>query len=430
MSEHELLEKNVRYAVRPAIKPISSGSILYRRAPQKPVVANKSTVLKARPPSLQKPVPQAAPNAASMAGSNAASMAALRARQPSLQKSVTQAAARQPAPDMQVNGAIPSSIVSASLFQTSIFPVLIIDKNLKIVYANPTSRKFFTGFLKLTTNYFFDIFAKYFTIDDVKSIREAMLQGKNGYNWRGQAQIKSREYPTVWTRVYIFPAGINVKNPTEFTVMFDDVTKENRMILRGLFSSLLEASKLKDNDTGKHIERVNYYSEAIARELYNKSEYPAVDAEFIGNIGFLAAMHDVGKIGTPDDILNKQGPLSEFEWSIMKEHTKNGAFILEAYPNPMAKEIALSHHEKWDGKGYPFQLEGSMIPLPARIVSIADVYDALRSRRSYKEGFTHEVAIQKMIETRGTQFDPHLLDIAMKISGQFNDIFERNKDKK
>jgi putative two-component system response regulator len=399
--KHEPLEQDMRHVVRHAIQPISSGSILYRRTADSKTGLDAKAVPSAKAGPRQAAQPAFAP--------------AFKPTEPT-------------APKMQGNEAVRTSIVSARLFQTSIFPVIIIDTSMKIVYANPTSRMFFTGFLTLSKKYFFDVFAKYFTIDDVKGIREAIIQGKNGYNWRGQAQIKSREHPTVWTRVYIFPAGLNVKNPTEFTVLFDDVTKENRLVLRGLFSSLLEASKLKDNDTGKHIERVNFYSEALARELYNKADYTAVDAEFIGNIGFLAAMHDVGKIGTPDDILNKEGPLSDFEWAIMKEHTKNGAFILEAYPNPMAKEIALSHHEKWDGKGYPFQLEGNMIPLSARIVSIADVYDALRSRRSYKPGFTHEVAIQKMTESRGTQFDPRLLDIAMKIAPQFNDIFEKNKD--
>jgi putative two-component system response regulator len=320
------------------------------------------------------------------------------------------------------------SVISTRLFQTSVFPVIVINKGLRIIYANPASRKFFTGFFKMGSNLFFDVFAKYFTIADVKGIREAVLNGADGSSWRGQAQIKSRDRPTVFTRVYIFPAGINIKNPTAFTVMFDDVTEENRTILRGLFTSLLEASKLKDNDTGKHITRVNYYSEALARELYNRPQYPAVDAEFIDNIGFLAAMHDVGKIGTPDDILNKEGPLSDFEWSVMQEHTKNGAFILEAYPNPMAKQIALAHHEKWNGKGYPFQIEGNMIPLSARIVSIADVYDALRMKRSYKPGFTHEVTMQKMKETRGTQFDPDLLDIMLTMADKFNSIYQANTD--
>jgi putative two-component system response regulator len=210
--------------------------------------------------------------------------------------------------------------------------------------------------------------------------------------------------------------------------MFDDVTSESRRVLRGLFTSLLEASKLKDNDTGNHVTRVNYYAEALARALYKRPEYPMVDIEFIDNIGFLAAMHDVGKIGTPDDILNKAGPLTPFEWEIMKEHTKNGAFILEAFPNPMAKEIALAHHERWDGSGYPFQIEGEMIPLAARIVSIADVYDALRMKRSYKSAMPHEIAVQTIRDSRGKQFDPHLLDIMLPISSTFNAIYEKHKD--
>lgn len=326
---------------------------------------------------------------------------------------------------MQVSaGALPT----ARLFHTSVFPVLVMNKEMTIIYANPASHKFFTGFFTLGSRFFFDIFGKYFKIEDVKNIRSAVLQGENGSSWRGLAQIKSRERATVWTRVYVFPAGVNVKSPTEFTVLFDDVTEENRKLLRSFFLSLLEASKLKDNDTGEHITRVNYYSEALAKVLYNNPDYKVIDAEFIENIGFLAAMHDVGKIGTPDDILNKEGPLSDFEWTIMQEHTKNGAFLLEGYPNPMAKEIALSHHEKWNGKGYPFQMEGEMIPLSARIVSIADVYDALRMKRSYKPSFDHDVAVKKIVESSGTQFDPKLVEIFLTIADAFDKIYESNKD--
>ncbi|GHU43667.1 phosphohydrolase [Spirochaetia bacterium] len=326
------------------------------------------------------------------------------------------------------NGVIRLATPSAAMFYSSIFPVLNIDTNFSIVYANPASRKFFTGLFKLDNQLFFDIFGKYFQIEDVRGIREAVLKGKNGYSWHGNAQIKSRERPTVLTRVYVFPAGINIKSPTFFTVMFDDVTEENKALLRSVFMSLLEASKLKDNDTGKHVVRVPYYSSELAKELYNRPGYDIVDAEFIENIGFLASMHDVGKIGTPDDVLNKEGPLSDWEWQIMQEHTKNGAFILSTYPNPMAKEIALAHHEKWNGKGYPFKIDGPMIPLAARIVSIADVYDALRMQRSYKPAYPHEVAMEKILESKGSQFDPDLIDIFVSVSNRFNDIYEQNKD--
>ena len=323
-----------------------------------------------------------------------------------------------------------SKFFSSSLnpFLNSVFPVLFIDNELKIVYTNPSCEHLFTGLFNMTGNYFIDVFGKYFEVAAIREIRETVFKGNNGYSWKGEARIKSREMVTVQTRVYLFSADLNIKRPREFVVMFDDVTEENKRLLRSVFMSLLEASKLKDNDTGKHIVRVNYYSRRLAEELYRKSGYDRIDADFIDNIGFLASMHDVGKIGTPDDILNKEGPLNEWEWTVMQEHTKNGAFILSTYPNPMAKEIALSHHERWNGSGYPFQLEGEMIPLAARIVSIADVYDALRMERTYKISFPHDIAVQKMLECKGTQFDPSLTEVFLSINKDFDVLYEQNKD--
>ncbi|MDR1971417.1 MAG: HD domain-containing protein [Treponema sp.] len=314
-------------------------------------------------------------------------------------------------------------------FMSSLFPVLFVDRQLRIIAINPACAKLFVGFPRMEGNYFFDIFGRFFQVEDIRRIRETIVGGKNGYSWKGETRIKSHDMATVQTRVYVFPAEI-AKNPVEFVIMFDDVTEENRQLLRAVFLSLLEASKLKDNDTGKHITRVNYYSKRLAEELFYSlgTQYPNIDADFIDNIGFLASMHDVGKIGTPDDILNKEGPLSDWEWTVMREHTKNGAFILSTYPNPMAKEIALSHHERWDGGGYPFQLEGEMIPLAARIVSIADVYDALRMRRSYKPALSHDVAVSKMMADRGTHFDPFLIEVFNIISDEFDKIYKVNRD--
>jgi putative two-component system response regulator len=315
-------------------------------------------------------------------------------------------------------------------FMDSIFPVLFIDNRLNILMANRACENLFTGFLNLEGQQFVNIFRKFFELEDFRAIRETVVQGKNGFSWKGIARIKSRDMVSVQARVYLFPADTMVKPPAEFVVMFDDVTEENKRLLRSVFMSLLEASKLKDNDTGKHITRVNFYSRRLSEELYRGSDpaYSRIDADFIDDIGFLASMHDVGKIGTPDDILNKEGPLSDWEWTVMQEHTKNGAFILSTYPNPMAKEIALSHHEKWNGSGYPFQLEGPMIPLAARIVAIADVYDALRMERSYKPSFSHEVTVQKMMDGRGSHFDPALLDVFYAIAGDFDGLYETNKD--
>jgi putative two-component system response regulator len=315
-------------------------------------------------------------------------------------------------------------------FKTSIFPVLIINRQLKIIYANESCEQMFMGFNQLTGKYFFDLFGKAFELEDARKIRETIINGGNGFSWKGGAQLKNRDTVSVQIRVYIFPLEMDLKAPSDFVVMFDDFTEENKKLLRSVFLSLLEASKLKDNDTGKHIVRVNEYSVRLSQELFktNNEKYKRIDADFIDNIGFLAAMHDVGKIGTPDDILNKEGPLSDWEWAVMREHTKNGAFILSTYPNPMAKEIALSHHEKWNGTGYPFQLEREMIPLAARIVTIADVYDALRMERSYKPSLSHEVAIKKIFEGSGSHFDPGLIEVVREIEDDFRKIFDSNND--
>ena len=315
-------------------------------------------------------------------------------------------------------------------FKNSIFPVLIIDKFFKISSVNKACQNMFVNYFALPGKYFFDIFGKYFDIDDIKKIRETIITGENGYSWKGEARIKSRNMVSVQIKVYIFPLEMNIKEPLHFVVMFDDVTEENRRLLKVVFLSLLEASKLKDNDTGRHITRVNLYSKRMAEELFRfgDAKYMRIDADFIDKIAFLASMHDVGKIGTPDDILNKEGPLSDWEWTVMREHTKNGAFILSTYPSPMAKDIALSHHEKWNGSGYPFQLEGEMIPLAARITTIADVYDALRMERCYKPALSHDTAMGKIVENSGIQFDPNLIRVFIKISKDFEGIYDSNKD--
>ncbi|MDR2601328.1 MAG: HD domain-containing protein [Spirochaetaceae bacterium] len=364
------------------------------------------------------------------------------ARQPAVQKTAPPVRQAKPAPraapplkpDAQETGikarlGNPAITPDGGVYYACAFPVIMFDADFKIVYTNPAAKTFFSSYFNLSNKQFFDLFGKYFTFEDVRGIREAVLKGKDGSSWKGKAEIKSRNNPKIFTRVYLFPADRTPKGGhSVWTVVFDDVTEENKTLLRSVFISLLEASKLKDNDTGKHITRVNYYSEALAKRLFNRPGYNEVDAEFIDNIGFLAAMHDVGKIGTPDDVLNKQGPLSDWEWSVMKEHTKNGAFILSTYPNPMAKEIAQSHHEKWNGKGYPFGIDGKSIPLAARIVAVADVYDALRMQRSYKPPFSHDVALEKITADKGSHFDPELIDIFLEMSEEFNSIYEINKD--
>jgi putative two-component system response regulator len=331
-----------------------------------------------------------------------------------------------------VSGEEDSLVLSSSYnqFKTSIFPVLIISKQLKIIYINEACGQMFAGYENLSGKNFFELFGKAFDEKDANRIKETITKGNEEFTWKGIARLKTKDSVSVQVRVYIFPLEMDLKTSSDFVIMFDDFTEEKKVLLRSVFNSLLEASKIKDNDPGNHTTRVNEYSKRLAQELQKigTDAYKRIDDDYIDNIGFLAALHDVGKIGTLDDILNKNGPLSDWEWIVVREHTKNGAFILSTYPNPMAKEIALSHHEKWNGTGYPFQLEGAMIPLAARIVTIADVYDALRMERSYKPALSHEVSMQKIIEGSGTHFDPELIEVFKTISDDFEKIYNEYAD--
>jgi len=310
-------------------------------------------------------------------------------------------------------------------------PLALLDDSLGFIYRNPPFEELIRAFGYPESSSFLTTLAKSIDSETARSIFSSIGRADKGHSWKGTIAHKSKVSAGVITKVHIFPLWLGDEakgKPVAFSVYMDDVTEENRKFLHDHFSSLLEASKVKDNDTGRHNERVNLYASVLAETIYDDARWPEVDKDFVDNIGFLAAMHDVGKIGTPDDILNKQGPLNEFEWNLMKEHTKNGAYILSSYPNPMAKEVALSHHEWWNGSGYPYNLEGAMIPLSARIVTLADVYDALRMRRSYKPAYPHPMAVHKMRQERGVHFDPELVDVFVKLETTFEKIYLDNAD--
>lgn len=310
-------------------------------------------------------------------------------------------------------------------------PIAVVDSGLAYQYRNDAFRALLSSFGGAREPTVFGSIGRFLDHVQARDLYAALKDPRRGHSWSGTVRLKAKNASSVIAKMTVTPfirQGSIDSEPDIWVLMLDDVTEEQTGFLRGLFSSLLEASKLKDNDTGRHIERVNLYAEILAKELYNRGDWPEVDVDFVDNIGFLAAMHDVGKIGTPDDILNKKGPLDEFEWNIMKEHTINGAFILSSYPNPMAKQIAQSHHEWWNGSGYPYNLVGDMIPLPARIVALADVYDALRMRRSYKEPFDHERASLLIMADGGTHFDPALIEVFKSVDRRFEGIYDANAD--
>jgi putative two-component system response regulator len=313
-------------------------------------------------------------------------------------------------------------------------PAVVLDLKLNIIWEN---NSYTTLFLQnerdLPVNLVTDFFP-FLTTDKLGSIYKDITNKSTGYSFKGRVESKHRNRLNIIANLIINPFTDNriyeenYSSPVYFIGIFDDISEENKSLLEGTFLSLLEASKLKDNDTGNHIKRVGEYSKSIANKLFDNPAYSEVNTEFIENIYFLAPMHDVGKIGTPDDILTKPGALNEAEWKIMKEHTINGAYILKAYPDLMAAQIATFHHEKWNGKGYPYGVSGTDIPLPARIVAIADVYDALRMKRSYKDAFTHKKAIEIITKDAGSHFDPDLVKIFINFNSEFEDSYESLKD--
>ncbi len=188
--------------------------------------------------------------------------------------------------------------------------------------------------------------------------------------------------------------------------------------------TLTRAAEYKDEDTGAHVRRISYYSRDFARVL-------GMDEAFVDMIFFASPMHDIGKIGIHDHVLLKPGDFTPDEWKVMKEHAAMGAKILGNSKSPylqMGAEIALNHHERWDGGGYPSGKLGEEIPLAARIMNICDIYDALRSKRPYKPAFDHQKTVDIITHGDGRvqpeHFDPVILAAFKQNHPMFRDIFE------
>jgi putative two-component system response regulator len=183
--------------------------------------------------------------------------------------------------------------------------------------------------------------------------------------------------------------------------------------------AMARLAESRDPETGAHLERVRGYCQVLAADLAQVPKFRGeVNDEFVRLIYLTSPLHDIGKVGIPDSVLLKPGRLSDREFEIMKMHTTVGAQTLDdackAFPNvkylQMARDIAASHHERWDGTGYPDGLTGTDIPLCGRIVALADVYDALTSKRVYKSAFSHEVAKATILKESGTHFDPDVVE--------------------
>lgn len=214
----------------------------------------------------------------------------------------------------------------------------------------------------------------------------------------------------------------------DLEIRVDEKVKEAYDAQMATIFALAKLSESRDQDTGQHMERIQEFCGMVARDLMENGQHTdTINEKFIANIKWASALHDIGKVGISDSILCKPGKLSEDEFTVMRTHAEIGARTLEAvhreFPGnqflQMGIEIARGHHEKWDGTGYPGKLSEEEIPLAARIMSLVDVYDALRSPRCYKEGFSHKRATSIILSEEGKHFDPLMVQSFRRLQNDF-----------
>lgn len=215
---------------------------------------------------------------------------------------------------------------------------------------------------------------------------------------------------------------------TDLKKRTDEIARSRSRSREAMIFALAKLAESRDDDTGKHLERICRYTEVLAEEV--AKSHPELDADWVHTVTVTAALHDIGKVGIPDAVLKKPGQLTEQERKRMQTHTTIGGDTLIAVRREwsgddflrIAAEIALSHHEKWDGTGYPFGLSKDDISLSARIVAVADVYDALTSRRVYKPPMVHDDAMKVIVDGAGKHFDPAVVEAFKRVEGKFRAI--------
>ena len=221
-------------------------------------------------------------------------------------------------------------------------------------------------------------------------------------------------------------AGTNQRLEQLVNIRTKSLVKTRNAIIFGL-AKLAES---RDTDTGEHLDRIRRYVTILAERLAKTDR--SIDRDFIANLGLASSLHDIGKVGIPDAVLLKPGRLDDQERKIIEQHPTIGRRCLEAIQEQlgnddfleMARMIADSHHERWDGAGYPRRLQGEEIPLVARIVALADVYDALTTKRPYKDAMSHETARKIIVEGKASHFDPRVVEAFLATQKEFQTIAE------
>jgi PAS domain S-box-containing protein len=286
--------------------------------------------------------------------------------------------------------------------------VTITDINSVIEYVNPA----FTSITGYTAE---EVIGRKPSIQKSRhttqeTYREMWATIEKGGWWRGEIFNVTKTGEEWCSMLSISQVRDGQGKPFAYVGIARDITEmktlQARLKAAGLEAifMLAVAAEAKDEVTGSHIQRVQHYSEALALRL-------GLSREYAEEIGYSSMMHDVGKIHIPDTILKKAGALSEDEWESMRKHPQHGVAILREDPfYTTAREIAGNHHERWDGTGYPAARKGETIPIASRIVTVADVFDALTSPRPYKQEWPEQKAIEELLRQKGKAFDPDVVE--------------------
>lgn len=258
-------------------------------------------------------------------------------------------------------------------------------------------------------------------------------------------QVFGPDVSDIWMRIIALCLFVIFGSHVQYTINNRKKAEEKllasyRHLQNARTATILGLAKLaeyRDEGTGLHLERIREYAKLLADEMSKLPKYKEyINADYIEDIYNSSILHDIGKVGIPDAILLKPGPLSEAEFQQIKQHTVFGGDAISAIESNLegrsflhlGKRIAYNHHEKWDGSGYPRGLKGEAIPLSARIVSLADVYDALTTKRFYKEAFSHQKAKRIIAEMRDTAFEPEMVDAFLRREADFDKIRAEKKE--
>ena len=254
-------------------------------------------------------------------------------------------------------------------------------------------------------------------------------------------QIFGPNVSEIWMRLIVLCLFLIFGSHVQFTISKRkkaemDLIESNKKLQNARAATILGLAKLaeyRDEGTGTHLERIREYAKRLAEQMAENSRCKTIiTQEYIEDIFQSSILHDIGKVGIPDAILLKPDRLTDEEYEVIKRHTTMGGDaigIIESRIKErsflfMGKEIAYNHHEKWDGSGYPRGLKGEEIPLSARIVALADVYDALTSKRFYKEAYTHERSKDLIVDQKGIHFDPAIVEAFLILETEFKSIRE------